>query len=102
MKSIMKSVVCIVLIVCFTVLIVRALPATKSVDEFETMRAEVLRSTPLETEIEYEIETEDGNLWIIYGDSELPPGTKLVVVFYTFEDSDVECWDVLDYWATQK
>lgn len=75
---------------------------TKTVDEMVASRAQVISSEPVENEFKYEIETPDGNVWVIYGDSDLNAETKMVVVFYTFESEDVECWDVIEYWITER
>lgn len=48
----------------------------------------------------YEIVTEDGNLWVVYGDGYEKVGDHLVVVFYTFNSTDLTEWDVLDFWKT--
>lgn len=101
MKLVLKS-ICAALVICYTVCAASAVPKTKPVDEFKVMRAVVVQTTPIENEFKFEIETTDGNLWIIYGDENLSPETNLIVVFYTFESSEVECWEVLDFWATQK
>lgn len=47
----------------------------------------------------YEIVTEDGNAWTIFGDGYEKVGDKLVVIFYTFNSTDVTDWDIIEYWV---
>ena len=46
----------------------------------------------------YEVETEDGNLWVVCGDGTEKKNDSLLIVFYTFHSNDITEWDILDYW----
>lgn len=52
-----------------------------------------------EGKFRYEIVTEDGNAWVIFGDGYEKVGDELVVVFYTFNSTDVTTWDIIEYWV---
>lgn len=47
----------------------------------------------------YEIVTDDGNLWVCFGDGYERVGDRLVVVFYTFNSTDLTEWEILDFYV---
>lgn len=46
----------------------------------------------------YEIVTEDGNIWAVFGNGQEKVGDNLIVVFYTSNSTDLTIWEILKYW----